>query len=181
MALPRTAAWQHREARDGFETVFLEPGRVVGHTSAVEDGEAWAVEYVVELDGWLTRSAHVRSRTVSGVREVTVASDGAGSWRVDGEPAPALDGCLDVDLGAAIFTNALPFHRLGLAVGETAESPAAWVRAPDLSVERLEQRYTRVDDRTYDYVAPALEFESRLVFDEHGLVVEYPGLAVRIA
>lgn len=59
---PRCAAWQHREARKGFEVVFLSSdvsGHVVeGDTAAVEGQDAWAVQYRIRLGaGWLTRSA----------------------------------------------------------------------------------------------------------------------------
>jgi hypothetical protein len=97
--------------------------------------------------------------------------------------APHLDGCLDVDLEASAMTNALPVHRLDLATGERAQAPAAYVRAPDLSVERLEQQYLRMSDRDghqrYDYSAPAFDFSCQLVYDEAGLVLDYPGIAVR--
>jgi uncharacterized protein len=111
--------------------------------------------------------------------------DGAGAWRIDGAAAPHLDGCLDVDLEASAFTNAFPVHRLGLAIGEGAEAPAAYVRALDLRVERLEQHYARVEDdgsrERYDYAAPRFDYADRLVYDEHGLVLDYPGLALRAA
>jgi hypothetical protein len=59
------------------------------------------------------------------------------------------------------------------------------VRAPDLRVERLEQRYARLEDdgehSRYDYAAPDLGFTSELVYDEFGLVLDYPGIAVRVA
>jgi hypothetical protein len=38
------------------------------------------------------------------------------------------------------------------------------------------------DDRDrgrYRYSAPGFGFECRLLYDEHGLVLEYPGIAVR--
>ncbi len=98
---------------------------------------------------------------------------------------PALAGCQDVDLEASAFTNAFPVNRLGLDVGQRAEAPAAWVRAVDLSVERLEQSYARTPDDAgrarYDYVAPELDFATELVYDEFGLIVEYGGLATRFA
>jgi uncharacterized protein len=47
-----------------------------------------------------------------GVRSTVLEADGHGQWKVDGEAAPQLDGCLDVDLEASAFTNALPVHRL---------------------------------------------------------------------
>jgi uncharacterized protein len=182
------AAWEHREARDGFEVAFVNSGadshRIDGHSTAVEGGEAWAVGYGIELDRrWLTRSARVTSLTETGIRRVLIEADGAGHWRIDGAPAPHLDGCLDVDLESSALTNGFPVRRLRLAVGQAAEAPAAYVRALDLAVERLDQSYIRVKDdaghERYDYTAPAFGFACRLVYDEHGLVLDYPGIAVR--
>jgi hypothetical protein len=186
---PRCAAWQHREVRDGFEVVFLRFGdgcRLEGDTAAVEADVAWAVGYDIAVDaGWRTRSARVWGRAASGLHEVSLEADGAGRWRIGDMPAGHLDGCLDVDLESSSLTNAFPVHRLGLEVGELAEAPAAYVRALDLSVERLEQRYLRLDDdgerQRYLYTAPAFEFECELSYDEFGLVLEYPGIAVRAA
>ena len=96
-----------------------------------------------------------------------------------------LDGCVDVDLEASACTNALPVNRLALDVGRQAEAPAAWVRASGLRLERLEQTYTRLPDDDarvrYDYAAPELEFRTTIAFDAFGLVLEYPGIAVRVA
>jgi hypothetical protein len=104
---------------------------------------------------------------------------------VNGEAAPALDGCLDVDLEASALTNALPVRRLALRVGQEADAPAAYIRALDLSVERLEQRYVRLPDdaarQRFQYTSPAFDFQAVLVYDESGLVLDYPGIAVRAA
>ena len=140
--------------------------------------------YRVELDaGWRTRKADVVARTAAGPRETRLEADGAGRWRVDGVPVPALDGCLDVDLESSAMTNTLPVHRLDLAAGQQADVPAAYVRATDLTVGRLEQTYHRTADeggrRRYDYAAPAFGFTSTLVYDEDGLVSVYPGIARR--
>jgi hypothetical protein len=188
--LPATAAWQHLDARNGFEVVFLDTAgdgyRFVGHTAAVEDGQAWAVDYAISLDSnWLTTNALVRGRSASGEHEVVLDADGAGGWTVNGEQAPDLDGCLDVDLEASSFTNAFPVHRLGLQVGEESRAPAAYVRAVGLGVERLEQRYARKPDdgagQRYYYTSPAFAFEAELIYDEAGLVIDYPGIARRAA
>lgn len=116
------------------------------------------------------------SQSAAGTRQVQLEADGNGGWRVAGDPGPPIDGCLDVDLEASAFTNAFPVHRLGLNPGERAEAPAAYVRAPDLAVERLEQSYIRLDDdgprSRYDYKSPAFEFTA---------VLDYPGIAVRVA
>jgi Putative glycolipid-binding len=67
--------------------------------------------------------------------------------------------------------------------GAGAAAPAAYVRAPGLSVERLEQTYLRIAGEAahhlYDYAAPPFGFTSRLAYDESGLVLDYPGIARR--
>jgi len=188
--LPATAAWLHRGARSGFEVVYFRPGgdgsQIEGWTAAVEDGTTWVVEYAIEVDAaGATRSARIRGRSADGFRSARLEADGAGHWLVNGDPAPALDGCLDVDLEASAMTNALPVRRIGLPVAARATAPAAYVRAVGLAVERLEQTYERAADEAswqrYDYAAPAFDFSARLVYDHAGLVLDYPGIAVRAA
>ena len=179
--LPAFAAWRFVGALDGFEVVYTQPGRLRGHANAVEDGEAYAVRYEIVLDDrWRTREARVASDTVAGARETVVISDGEGRWTVDGKPAPQLDGLIDVDIEASACTNTLPVHRLSLPLGEVTEAPAAYVRALDLSVRRLDQTYRRLADRRYDYTSEA-DFRAVLEYDTAGLIVDYPGIAVRFA
>jgi hypothetical protein len=187
-SLPATAAWQHQDARSGFEVVFFElladGYRIEGCTTAVEDGATWIVGYEIVLDAaWTTRSAHISGRSASGSRSATLEAEAGGHWRVGGTRAPQLDGCLDVDLESSALTNALPVHRMELGAGRRADAPAAYVRALDLTVERLEQTYLRLPDdgphQGYDYTAPVFDFARRLVYDESGLLLDYPGIAVR--
>jgi uncharacterized protein len=182
--LPATAAWRHAGARTGFEVLFTRPDaeglRFEGHVAAAEDGVAWSVRYDITVDAaWRTRRARVATRSAAGEHETRVEVDANGAWRVDGSPAPELDGCLDVDLEASAFTNAIPVHRLALPIGAEARAPAAYVRVPDRRVERLEQRYARLDGSRYAYEAPELGFEAELVYDERGLILDYPGIATR--
>jgi uncharacterized protein len=188
--LPRSAAWRHRGARAGFEVVFARADRDAvrfdGATAAIEAGDAWAVNYGISLAAdWRTRTAVVSGRSASGAHQVRLEADDDGGWRVNGMQAPQLEGCCDVDLEASALTNAFPVHRLGLEVGQTAQAPAAYVRAVDLSVGRLEQSYRRLDDDSagerYHYAAPQFEFECELRYDEFGLVLDYPGIAIRAA
>ncbi len=104
-------------------------------------------------------------------------------WLVDGVPDPRLDGCLDVDLESSAVTNTLPVHRLGLPPGRTHQAPAAFVRAQDLGVQRIEQEY-RFRERTpgsllLDYASATFDFACVLTLDAAGLVLDYPGIAVR--
>ncbi|MBN1529366.1 MAG: putative glycolipid-binding domain-containing protein [Thermoleophilaceae bacterium] len=174
-------AWRHADDREGFEVLLESPGRFSGQTTGVEDGVLWALRYEIEHNGWVTESGIVEALA----DRVRVDADGLGAWRVDGEPRPDLDGCLDLDLEASACTNALPVRRLALEPGQRADAPAAWVRIPDLRVERLEQTYLRLPDEDgrsrYEYEAPDLGFGCVIVFDADGLTRDYPGIGARVA
>ncbi len=183
--LPHAAAWRHEMSREGFEVVDFDAREdaiaITGQAALVMDGAPLWVRYAIELDpGWRTRRAHVHGGSPAGERETLLEADGAGAWRVDGAAAPHLDGILDVDLEASAMTNAFPVHRLRLEHGVETAAPAAWVRAHDLSVERLEQTYTRRGAHAFDYAAVELDFRVRLSYDDAGLVVTYPEIARRV-
>ncbi len=187
-APPATAAWQHRDARSGFEVVYFHPladgWHIEGCTTAIESHQTWVVDYTIHLDqSWRTQSARISGRSASGSHASVLELEGEGRWLVDGKTAPQLDGCLDVDLESSAMTNAIPVNRMRLPVGGQASCPAAYIRAHDLAIERLEQTYVRIPDvashQRYDYSAPAFEFACRLVYDDSGLVLDYPGIAVR--
>ncbi len=187
--LPPCATWRHEAARVGVETAFLarrDAGmRIEGCTVGIEGSDPWWVEYTIDLDrvGHTIR-AHIRGRSRLGRYERLLESVGVGRWWVDGAVTSGLDGCFDVDLESSALTNAFPVRRLALATGESSEAPAAYVRAVDLRVERLGQRYQRLqdgDDRLrFDYTAPRFEVHCVIASDRAGLCMEYPGIATRI-
>jgi hypothetical protein len=187
--LPPTAAWRHQGARAGFEVACFSaadpPLRISGSTSAVEAGEAWAIDYEIELDPqWRMRRARVSGRSALGVRHRFLEADGEGHWLLEGARVAALDGCLDLDLESSAMTNTFPVRRKAIPLERDASAPAAYVRAVDLEIERLEQLYRRLPDegerRCFDYWSPAFDFRARLVYDPAGLVLDYPGIAVRV-
>jgi uncharacterized protein len=76
-----------------------------------------------------------------------------------------------------------PSHGGGRCSARGPTPPAAYVRALGFAVERLEQRYIRIEDdgnhQRFDYTAPVFGYEGRLVYDASGLVLDYPGIAIR--
>jgi uncharacterized protein len=187
--LPPAACWRHQGLRSGFEVAYFTTRsfrlHLEGTTTGLQDGDIWVVSYHIELDSfWNTRRARATGRTASRSFERLVESDGRGRWQVDGAHATYLDECFDVDLESSALTNALPAHRLGLSVGDGAAAPAAYIRFTG-EVGRLDQFYARVDDQDgkprYSYEAPVFNFTCHLVYDQAGLVLDYPGIATRAA
>ncbi len=131
---------------------------------------------------WTTRDVDVSLRSGGETRSLRLWSDARGRWRAaDGADLERIDGCLDVDLGLGASTNTLPIRRHPLEVGERFELVAAWVRFPQLTVEPLPQRYTRLAKDRYRYESLDSGFTRDLDVDDLGLVVRYPDWCERIA
>jgi hypothetical protein len=139
---------------------------------------AVALDYVVDLaENWATRTAIVTGTTPAGPVLLMVKAGPDGTWTFNGDPAPAVAGCVDFDLGFTPATNLLSIRRLDLVVGARAEVTVAWLpslHAPTL--QPLRQVYDRIADDLYRYSCPDLPFDSTLRVDEAGFVLDYPPL-----
>lgn len=102
--------------------------------------------------------------------------DRKGNWFGDRSELSSVKRCLDIDLSVSPATNTLPIRRLNLSMGESREIAAAWVRFPELSVQPLRQRYTRMDALRYRYESVVSGFLVELEVDDLGLVTQYSGL-----
>lgn len=148
--------------------------RLTGTVVTVDDGRPCALEYAVACDAlWRTREARVTGWLGRTPVAVELRADGEGSWWRDGAPQPAVDGCLDVDLGFSPSTNTLPIRRLALAAGAGASVRAAWLRFPDFTLEPLEQRYTRTGESLYRYESAGGRFVAELETGAGSLVSRY--------
>ena len=134
--------------------------------------------YILEIDrAWRFRRLHFA--LLGTERALLMESDGAGHWMVNHEPAPDLDGCLDVDIQITPFTNTLPVRRLGLADGGSSEIRVAYLPVPELTARPVDQRYTCLEalgprGGTYRYEGLFRNFAAELPVDADGLVLDYP-------
>jgi hypothetical protein len=103
----------------------------------------------------------------------------------DGGGRQEFGGAVDVDVAYSPLFNALPIRRLGLHHEAGAhELPMVFVSLPDLEVQGHTQRYRTVaplnaQGRSVINVSLA-SFSSDLVVDADGIVLDYPGLAIRL-
>lgn len=133
------------------------------------------VRYLWMLDKeWRTRSLRLESMAEDD-RWLHIERTGASSWKIDGKPAPHLDGCPELDLSATPFCNALAIRRLG---DHGDEFTAAYIAADDLSVTPSRQRYEKLgpDQWRYTDLGVADGFTAILDLDDDGLVARYEGL-----
>ena len=154
--------WQAWEGF-GAEHVEVGPNEATGTFIRVFRGAPIRVDYTVRWDdAWRTTYASVRcaGRTIA----------------LDTLP----DGCIDVDVMAATFTNTLPIRRLNLAIGAAHEIRAAFIVVPSLEVQPARQRYTRLGPNEYRYDGVETGFTAALTVDDNGLVIDYPALSRRV-
>jgi uncharacterized protein len=176
-----TILWRRVDC-PGEESAFLDERdtewQLHGAVHLELQGEEWRIDYLVTCDReWETRVAVVDAwrGAASEHRRLVIVHREDGQWLVDGNEVPGLEGCCDIDLGFSPSTNTLPIRRLGLAEGQSAEFAAAWLRFPELTLEKLDQRYTRLDEQTYRYESGGGAFERELTVNDEGFVSDYPG------
>jgi hypothetical protein len=149
--------------------------RLSGVALVAHDGRPCRMEYDIECDAaWHTLRATIRGHVDGVPAALDITRDAGNDWVANGSPVPALHGCIDVDLEFSPSTNLLPIRRLALAVGSHASVRAAWVRFPDLTLELLEQVYTRTRDATYRFETAGGTFCRELTVGADGLVLDYP-------
>jgi len=159
------ALWQTAEG-------WLLKGTAVG---VLKDERPVQASYEISCDeNWLTHRVQVERTIGSDAKSLVLSVESRGVWHSSGQELGEVRGCDDVDLALTPATNTLPIKRLNLQVGGSASIVAAWIKFPELTVQPLSQRYTRLGKNTYRY-ASNTGFSAEIVVDGLGLVTTYPG------
>ncbi len=147
--------------------------RIGGTALLVSDGASHEIRYSVLTDSlWRTRTVGAHVQGPGGDRRLALTSDGEGSWSMSDTPVVDLYGALDIDLAWTPATNTVPIRRLGLAVGDTAETTVAWIDFPGHDIARKVHRYTRIGPHAYLFESAGATYE--LEVSEDGIVRTYP-------
>jgi uncharacterized protein len=152
----------------------------------MQDGRPFRIRYMIRCDErWRVREVRVDLLDESNQR-IELLADGEGHWSdVAGDGVASLDGCIDADITATPFTNTLAIRRLGLAPGQSATLPVAYIVIPEMRVRLDQQRYTclaaEASGGRYRYEGLRDGFSAELPVDSEGLVLDYPELFKRVA
>lgn len=139
------------------------------------------ITYRVECDkNWKTRGAVIHQERAGDIKRLALTVNEEQMWQTEESTIPFAAGLYDVDLEITPATNTLPIRRINLKDGESQQVDAVWIRFPSLAVERLHQRYTRIDHRLYKYEKPSNGYEAQLEVDEFGVVISYDDVWYRV-
>jgi hypothetical protein len=171
----------------GFESAWVAIDglrlRAESHVAGQLPEPHW-LSYILETDERAaTTRLELSARTQRSERRLDLRRDVDG-WTVDGESRPDLTGALDCDIASSPVTNTMPILRHGLHQGPGGEHfLMAFVEVPTLRVVAVRQEYSQLGlgaaGARVRYSSG--DFSSDLLVDEHGLVIEYPTMAVRLA
>lgn len=150
---------------------------LIGTAVFIQDQQPCHLDYEMICDSsWRTLSGKVAGWIGNERIDIELAVDGHHLWKLNGVEQPQVAGCMDLDLNFSPATNLLPIRRLNLAIGQSAEVKAAWLRFPSFELELLPQVYRRLDESTYRYESGGGQFVADLQVNEAGFVTTYPGL-----
>ena len=176
----RTLRWRSL-AWDGLEhlDVFEDAGGVTARGVAVGErgDQPYGVRYQVELaPDWTFRRLEVERTDGATLR---LRRDDQGAWQRDGQEAPELAGCIDIDLSGSPFTNTLPMRRHAFVGDAPARFRMAWIPLDTLEPFVDEQVYARLGPTRFRYQSADGSFERVIETDAERFVTVYPGLFER--
>jgi hypothetical protein len=142
---------------------------------------------VVTAESW-GRSLDL-TRTATGEWHATTSQNGTCDLPTGGVDMHEFDGALDTDLGLSPLFNTMPVlrHRLMDRGNRADDFVMVWVSVPDLQLHASVQRYTQIEPADgspavirFESVGDDTDFRADIVFDEDGLVLDYPEVARRM-
>jgi hypothetical protein len=153
-----------------------------GTIFAAHEDRPLEVSYRISCDlDWRTRQVAVQQREGFENSDFKLAVNAENWSEANRGPLLEFAGCVDVDIELTPATNALPVNRLKLAIGESSEIQAAWIRVPSFTIVRAHQRYERLSEKVYHYTSVASGFQAEIEVDHFGLPIRYGNIWKRIA
>ena len=176
----KSLLWEYAQDHSVEHFSLMESERhylLKGTVNCLLEGKASNINYVVRCTkNWKTRHVYIQNYWGNTKNQISISIDTHQEWKVDNKRIPFASGLTDIDLGITPATNTLPIRRLSLGVNDSQNSTAVWVRFPDLSLQPLSQRYTRLGQNEYAYDSLASGFHAKIQVDLDGIVVSYGNL-----
>lgn len=181
----RTVAWA-KDDPHGVELAEVRLSRSSLTASGIAVGSdpvPYRLDYSLETaPDFVTTLLRVEARGEGLHKTLDLRRSATGEWRAGDDELQELAGALDCDLGLSPLTNSMPVLRHGLLDTTTSvELLMAWVSVPDLTVHASRQGYTGLGDGVVRYESLDGSFAADIVFDEDGLVIDYPGIGRRVS
>ncbi|CAM3672248.1 putative glycolipid-binding domain-containing protein [Mesobacillus zeae] len=182
--MKKTIVWENRATigSELMEISFSEDGISIESTViGIKDTLPYLIKYDVGLDeNWVFKQLDMEILNFN--ESLHITSNGRGKWfDKNGKEMIELQGAIDIDISCTPFTNSLPINRLKWGPETSRDFEMVYISVPDLSLKKVKQSYKLVNSslecREFHYKSG--NFQSDIIADSDGLVIEYPGLFTR--
>ncbi|WP_269849465.1 putative glycolipid-binding domain-containing protein [Methanosarcina horonobensis] len=167
----RTIVWQALSWPSTVVHIHKVNAGINGHGLAVGKTDnciPFAIEYEVALTAnWDIKKVSIKS--LLDERIIKLVHKGDQWYDAMGKHLVEFDGVKMVDISISPFTNTLPIKRLQFESKRPQRVDIIYFDENKFSLRRLQQIYSRVDERTYRYQDVELpDFVSDIVVDDEG-------------
>jgi uncharacterized protein len=155
-------------------------GRIVAGATSAHPAFSASYDLVTDEAG-ATKRLSLNVTLAERDRQLSISRDEENMWSIvdhQGQSRGAFEGALDVDVIFSPFFNTLPIRRTGVYKGtESVTVPVVYVSLPEFAVNPAQISYSSGSDgiKLHSPVA-----DTTVTVDEHGFILDYPGLAERI-
>ncbi len=175
--MPIDISWRRIDGSATEQAIVFEEQtglRLEGTIHSAIENQSMNTQYRIETDrGWGTRSVWIKVEQDQEKRELSLVVDLLLRWWDGDEEIGVLAGCEFVDLQISPLTNTFPLRRENIPVGDSRLVTAAWIRFPDLALQPVRQRYTRLSEDTYHFEDLDSGYSAELWVDSRGFVIRY--------
>lgn len=140
----------------------------------------FAMEYDMALTAdWGIKEVSIKS--LLDARVIKLLQRGKQWYDANGEHMAEFDGMEMVDISISPFTNTLPIKQLHFEGQEPQKVDMIYFDENNFSLQRVQQIYSQIDERTYRYHDIELpDFVSDIVVDDDGMIIDFPELFRRV-
>lgn len=179
----RTIVWQAMSWPSTVVHTYTVNDGIYGHGLAVSKTDSnipFAIEYEIILaQDWDIKGLSIKS--LLDERVIKLVHKGDQWYDGTGKHLAEFDGVELVDISISPFTNTLPIKQLQFEGELPQKVDIIYFDENRFSLRRLQQIYSQMDERTYRYQDIELtDFESDIVVDNDGLVVNIPNMFRRV-
>ncbi|RVU01734.1 hypothetical protein EOD41_07175 [Mucilaginibacter limnophilus] len=181
----RNILWKGTGDYCTLENCMVTMGERVNTVSAIVlgviDNVPFRVNYILHADAkWRTTSFEVSYQLHNNLHKVNYSIDPKGNWTNKGIQYPLYCECAAVDISVTPFTNTLAVKSLELKAGESKTITVLYIDVVEHQTSVQTQTYTRLNENTYRFETADKSFTADIIFDDEGLVVNYPQLFERV-
>ncbi len=157
--------------------------RIVVDSSIIGSFESdrYVVKYNAQIGvDWKVNNFHIVFEVNGAINEIDGARNND-NWIINGRIDARFEDFCFIDISLSPFTNTLPVNNLNLPIGQGRNIGVIYVDILKGALRPVQQRYSRIADKTFRYESIPKDFQADIEVDHQGLVLFYPGLFKRVA